>query len=344
MRLQIHPQFKLNNQSFLHQKDLLDYVKHHFPDDFIFLTELLETTTTIKVNTSGSTGAPKIISLALNALLKSAEATGQYFDLKPQTRALHCLSSDFIAGKMMWVRALHLGWHLTRVMPSSNPLDEVKGQFDFTAMVPLQAQSSYDQLESVKILIIGGAPLSAVWEQKLAKLSTKVYLTYGMTETITHIAVKQLGQTDRFEILPQVQISQDDRGCLEIVVPYISNAKLVTNDAVDLIDYKHFKWLGRFDHVINSGGIKLFPEQIEQQLQPFIKKPFMVSSIQDEVLGNKMILVIASKPYDIDLAKLSQNADLEPYHRPKRVFFINDLPKTENGKIKRSDILIEINR
>ncbi|PID67991.1 MAG: O-succinylbenzoic acid--CoA ligase [Flavobacteriia bacterium] len=342
--LTIHPQFKLDNKAFSKPGTLLDEVKTNYPDDYDFLKALLYAKS-IDVQTSGSTGQPKIITHTIQALQKSAEATGKYFDLKPGTKALHCLSSAFIAGKMMWVRALHLGWHLTRVLPEANPLQNIPDHFDFAAMVPLQAQSSYEQLEQIKTLIIGGAPLSSVWEEKLARLNTAVYLTYGMTETITHIAVRNLKQSNAvFETLPSVMINQDNRGCLTIDVPYISNQTFVTNDVIDLINSTSFTWLGRYDHVINTGGIKIFPEQIEQRLQPYISYPFIISSIADETLGDKMVLVINSKAFDIDLNHLSQQAGLSAYYQPKQVVFMTDLPLTANGKIKRNDVKLKVNK
>ncbi|PIE48444.1 MAG: O-succinylbenzoic acid--CoA ligase [Flavobacteriales bacterium] len=342
--LTIHPQFRLDNKAFSKPGSLLDDVKTNYPDDYDFLKALLYARS-IDVQTSGSTGQPKTITHTVQALQKSAEATGKYFELKPGTKALHCLSSAFIAGKMMWVRALHLGWHLTRVLPEANPLQNISEHFDFAAMVPLQAQSSYEQLDQIKTLIIGGAPLSKVWEEKLAKLNTDIYLTYGMTETITHIAVRNLKKSNAvFETLPSVKISQDKRGCLTIDVPYISTQKFVTNDVVDLISNTSFKWLGRYDHVINTGGIKLYPELIEQQLQPYISCPFIISSIADETLGDKMVLVINSKAFDIDLNQLSKQAGLSAYHQPKQVIFMTDFPLTINGKIKRNDVKSNINK
>ena len=341
--LNIHPKFKLNNRYFSGKDDFLDYIKSCCEDDYDFLNEVLNLEY-IKVKTSGSTGQPKHISHSVQSLIKSAEATGQYFNLLSDIKALHCLSSDFIAGKMMWVRALHLGWHLKRVEPTAKPIENIKGVFDFAAMVPLQAQESFDDLYRIKKLIIGGAPLSQVWEQKLTQLDTMVYMTYGMTETITHIAVRQIGVTDVFETLPLVKITQDDKSCLVISVPYISNTTIVTNDVVEIIDDKHFRWLGRHDYVINSGGVKLFPEQIERQLHPFLTKPFLISSVSDNRLGEQMVLVIESDPYDIDLEKLSEKSGLKAYNKPKKILFLDKFPITNNGKIKRSDVKRKINQ
>ncbi|MEG1230522.1 MAG: AMP-binding protein, partial [Flavobacterium sp.] len=244
----------------------------------------------IEMTTSGTTGLPKLVRLEKQAMIQSALATGDFFGLKPGDKALLCLPTQFIAGKMMLVRSLILGLELDVVVPSTEPLAYNKKQYDFVAMVPLQVQNSIGKLKNIKKLIIGGAKIDSSLEEKLLPLKTEIYETYGMTETITHIAAKRVGESV-FSILPNVKIEKDDRGCLVIYVSSISNEPIITNDLVDLVNENQFSFLGRFDNVINSGGVKLIPEQIEAKLAGKINSRFFVTGVPDTTLGEKLILV-----------------------------------------------------
>jgi len=341
--LKIHKNFKLNQKSFQNINDLEQYLKLDFPVDYQFLSELFDENSYINVYTSGSTGNPKSIIIPKTALLKSAEATGEFFKLPQKTTALHCLSSQFIAGKMMWVRALHLGWHLTLVVPNANPLKNKTESFDFAAMVPLQAQNSIDQLHQIKKLIIGGASLSAEWEEKLRQTPNHIYQTYGMTETITHIAVKKLGEK-YYSCLPNVFISSDERDCLVIELPYLSSQKIITNDLVKLVTKHSFEWLGRYDHIINSGGIKLIPEKIEEKLHPYIPVPFFIAGLPDKNLGQKLILIIEITTQTLDFQSIFSKASLSKYEIPKEIYKIDAMIQTQNNKINRIDTLSLINK
>ncbi|MCC7520102.1 MAG: AMP-binding protein [Flavobacteriaceae bacterium] len=341
--LTIHPQFKLNSQSVSSVKDLIVRLKNGFEADVHFIQELFDSSDRIIAHTSGSTGKPKKIKIPKKALLKSAEATGKYFDLPAGTKALHCISSQFIAGKMMWVRALHLGWQLTLIQPNSDPMQDIGGNFDFAAMVPLQAQNSFSELHRIGKVIIGGAALEASWEKKLASLSNAIYQTYGMTETITHIAVKKLGQP-AYHCLPQIQIEQDQRGCLVIHVPYLHDAKIITNDLVSITSPHTFIWLGRYDHVINSGGIKLIPEDLETKLQAFLPYPFFLAGIPNEQWGQKLVLLLESEPIEEDFKVLFQKAGLTTFETPKEVYFVSKFIYTSNNKINRIDTINIINK
>jgi len=341
--LTIHPQFKLNSQSVSSVEDLIAKLENGFEDDIHFIQELFGSSECIIAHTSGSTGKPKKIEIPKKALLKSAEATGQYFDLPAETKALHCISSQFIAGKMMWVRALHLGWHLTLIQPNSYPMQDIGGNFDFAAMVPLQAQNSFSELHRIQKVIIGGAALEATWEKKLASLSNAIYQTYGMTETITHIAVKKLGQPT-YQCLPQIEIEQDQRGCLVIHVPYLHDAKIITNDLVSLTSPHTFIWLGRYDHVINSGGIKLIPEDLEKKLQAYVPYPFIMAGIPDEKWGQKLVLLLESEPIEEDFKALYQKAGLTNFETPKAIYFVSKFIYTSTNKINRFDTIKIINK
>lgn len=211
---------------------------------------------------------------------------------------------------------------------------------DFVALTPMQVEHSINFVSHCNKLIIGGAPLSKKVKKQLWPMSNEVYETYAMTETITHIAFKQVANqkyssSGFFEAFEEVSIKQDERGCLIIETPY-DGLVITTNDIVELIDKRRFNWIGRADNVINSGGIKLFPEQIEEQLKPFITTDFFVTSKKDETLGQKLILVIEGNKREIDI----QSASLTKYQFPKEIIFIEEFPRTESGKIQRKQIVI----
>jgi len=300
-----------------------------------FLLDWFDDNPYIDLQTSGTTGAPKIIRKSKQALVNSALATGDFFGLKPGDTALCCLPVQFIAGKMMLVRGLILGLAIDFVTPNSNPLENVNKEYDFVAMVPLQVENSLNLLHKVNKLIIGGAKMNISLEKKLLNFSTKVYETYGMTETITHIAAKKIGE-QAFSILPNVSISQDEKDCLVIDAPQVSDERLFTNDLVELINDNQFVLLGRIDNVVNSGGVKLIPEKIEEKLADAIKTRFFVGGIQDAVLGEKLVLVIEGEKQDWDESIF---AVLDKYEKPKALFFVPEFDTTESGKIKRKAIL-----
>jgi O-succinylbenzoic acid--CoA ligase len=288
----------------------------------------------LDLNTSGTTGIPKIIQIDKQAMVNSALATGDFFDLRPGDKALHCLPTKYIAGKMMFVRGFILGLDMDFVAPSSHPMLHNDTKYDFVAMVPLQAQNSLKELKNVKKMIVGGAKMSKTLENSLSKLKTEIYETYGMTETITHIAAKKIGEK-AFSVLPNIKISQDDRNCLVIDAPKISNGTIVTNDLVELVNENQFRFLGRIDNVINSGGIKLIPEQIEDKLSGKIHSRFFVTGIQDPILGEKLALIIEGEKQPLDETIFD---GLDKYEKPKEVFYVSKFIETQNGKIKRKEI------
>jgi O-succinylbenzoic acid--CoA ligase len=266
-------------------------------------------------------------------MVASALATGDFFDLKAGDKALHCLPVKFVAGKMMLVRAMILGLDTEFVAPSSHPLRNNEINYDFVAMVPLQAQNSLKELKMVKKLIVGGAKISASLEKELKKLPTQSYETYGMTETITHIAAKKVGEK-AFTVLPNVTVSYDDRNCLVIHAPKISDEIIQTNDLVELVNENQFVFLGRIDNVINSGGIKLIPEQIEEKLANKIHHRFFISSKEDKELGEKVVLYVEGEKQDFENTIFDS---LDKYERPKELFFIPKFKETATGKILRKE-------
>lgn len=289
----------------------------------------------IEMTTSGTTGLPKLVRLEKQAMIQSALATGDFFGLKPGDKALLCLPTQFIAGKMMLVRSLILGLELDVVVPSTEPLAYNKKKYDFVAMVPLQVQNSIEKLKNIKNLIIGGAKIDSSLEEKLLPLKTEIYETYGMTETITHIAAKRVGESV-FSILPNVKIEKDDRGCLVIYVSSISDEPIVTNDLVDLVNENQFSFLGRFDNVINSGGVKLIPEQIEAKLTGKINSRFFVTGVPDTTLGEKLILVIEGEKQDFGPDFFDV---LGKFEKPKEIVFVPKFKENENGKLLRKPSL-----
>jgi len=239
----------------------------------------------------------------------------------------------YVAGKMMFVRAFILGLDMKFVAPSSHPLEGIDEKFDFCAMVPLQAKNSLKDLYKVKKLIIGGGKVHKALEQELLKLPIKIYETYGMTETITHIAAKKIGEK-AFTVLPNVTVSKDERHCLVVDAKYISDEKIVTNDIVNILSEKQFEWIGRIDNVINSGGIKLIPEQIEEKLSTLIPRRYFVYGQPDETLGEKLILYIEGEPLDIEESVFNV---LEKFEKPKEIVFIPKFKETATGKIMRKE-------
>ena len=302
-----------------------------------FLLDWFDEKSYIELPTSGSTGAPKIIKIEKQAMLDSALATGDFFGLQPGNTMLHCLPTNYVAGKMMFVRSFILGLDMKFVEPNSNPLKNIDENFDFCAMIPLQAKNSLKKLREKKIkkLIIGGVKVHKALEQELVKIPIEIYETYGMTETITHIAAKRIGE-EVFTVLPNVKVSVDERECLIIKAKRISSKEIVTNDIVELISDTQFKWEGRYDNVINSGGIKLMPEQIEEKLSTLIPRRYFVSGLADDNLGEKVVLYVEGESFEIDESVFSV---LKKHEKPKEIVFIPNFKQTATGKIIRKDSL-----
>ena len=337
----VHNQFKLNGFH-LDREDLCrvaySFIKEG--EDFEkpvgdFLLDWFDSKSFIEMETSGTTGTPKKIMVSKQAMVDSALATGDFFDIHPGNKVLQCLPVKYVAGKMMLVRAMILGLDLEFVAPSSHPLKNNEISYDFVAMVPLQAQNSLSELKQVKKMIVGGAAINKTLEKQLLKLPTEVFETYGMTETITHIAARKLGEK-AFTVLPNVTISYDDRNCLVIHAPRISDEVIITNDIVELVNENQFIFLGRMDNVINSGGIKLIPEQIEHKLANKIHERFFIASRPDTELGEKVILVIEGNKQVFDD---SLYEGLDKYEKPKESIYISNFKETTTGKVLRKETM-----
>lgn len=339
----IHNRFKLNGYHI--NLEEMFYVAYSFIKEGEpfeqhvgnFLLDWFDDKSYIELSTSGTTGTPKVIRIEKQAMLDSALATGDFFGLQPGDTMLHCLPTNYVAGKMMFVRSFILGLEMKFVEPSSDPLKNIDEKFDFCAMVPLQAKNSLEKLKAGKIkkLIIGGVKVHKALEKELMKLPMEIYETYGMTETITHIAAKKIGEK-AFTVLPNVKIYTDERKCLVIKAKNISNDEIVTNDIVNLISDKQFSWKGRYDNIINSGGVKLMPETIEDKLSTLIPRRYFVSGQADETLGEKVVLYVEGENLVIEDTVFEV---LDKFEKPKDVIFIPKFKETATGKIMRRESL-----
>lgn len=312
---------------------------------FLFLENWLDQSDTILAQTSGSTGVPKKLELKKEQMQASARLTNQFFDLRKEDTILLCLSTNYIAGKMMIVRALVGHLHLIATEPTSCPI--INKPIKFAAMVPMQVESLLSSTEGLTVmsyidkLIIGGSATSALLEAKLQNVSTSCYATYGMTETVSHIALRRINGSDaseKYMALEGVWFEQDERECLVIHASHLQAEPFITNDIVKLTNKTTFEWIGRFDNVINSGGVKLFPESIEKNLSAFIAERFYIIGTKDERLGEKVVLVIESEPFsEIKKQKLDiqLNSTLGKFEKPREIIFKPLFEETSTGKVKR---------
>ena len=300
----------------------------------------------IEITTSGSTSTPKKIRLAKHAMKSSAIQTQNYFKYKSGDKALLCIPVRYIGGMMMLIRSIISDLDLYIVPPSLRPLVLLSEKLDFVPMTPAQLSVSLEKdqrsIDRINKILLGGGPVSLTLQRKIINLKTKLYHSFGMTETISHIAIRQLNHTQdslTFYALDAVQLEVDDESCLIIKADYIDEP-VYTNDVVNLISPRKFTWKGRKDNVINSGGLKLYPELIEQKLSNIIDQDFFVIGTEDEALGSKVCLVIETD-HIINESELRERISekLEKYERPKLILSTSEFQKTETGKIKRSPTL-----
>jgi O-succinylbenzoic acid--CoA ligase len=309
-----------------------------------FLLDWLDEKDHLYISTSGSTGIPKPIKTSKQAMVNSAIRTGNFFGLEPGDTALHCLPTSFVAGKMMLIRAFTLGLEIDVVEPLGQPVFDTEKRYKFSGMVPYQLNSTFSYINNINHLIVGGARIPNHLRELILDIPTKVYETFGMTETITHIALKPVnkaaGEAESFKVLEDVKVSLDDRNCLVIDAPHITDAPIVTNDIVNLFSDSEFEWLGRFDNVINSGGVKLNPEQIESKLSKEIQSRFFITSQFDENLGEKVVLVLEAETNSLTDTVFE---GLDKYEVPKEVKVITQFRDTDTGKINRPETLKLLN-
>ena len=305
----------------------------------LFLKNWFSDSKFMKLQTSGSTGTPKILDVEKDKMLNSAKMTCDFLGLKEGNTALLCLPTEYISGKMMLVRAIERRMKLLIQTPSLFPLVNITKEIDFCAMTPLQVQNSLDKIHCIKKLIIGGASISESLKQQLIQKNprTKIYETYGMSETLSHIALKSISpkREEYFRVLDGIKISQDQRGCLVINAPLLNDKILITNDLIKLKNKREFNFLGRIDNIINSGGIKISPENLEDWIKKFIPNELVFIGIPDINLGEKLVLVLEGKE-DLNLkSHLLQLPFEKKYLKPKEIIFIETIPRTPNNKIDR---------
>ncbi len=311
-----------------------------------FVKEWFSESKTVKIQSSGSTGIPKIFEVEKIKMLNSAEMTCNFLGLNEGDVALICLPIEYISGKMMAVRSILRKLKLIIAEPSANPLQNINEKIDFCAMTPLQVENSLDKLHLIKNLIIGGASVSETLKQKISQTltlsnsRTRIFETYGMSETLSHIALRQIfpNQEDWFTVFEGVEISLDERNCLIIFAPKLNSEVLHTNDLVEINDEKQFRFLGRLDNVINSGGAKIFPEELEKIVKQHIPNEVVLIGVADEKLGQKLILIIEGTESQAINQKLSAINYKKSFHKPKGIIFVNKIPRTPNGKVNRLEL------
>lgn len=314
-----------------------------------FLEEWNNPSEFVEVKTSGSTGEPKRMMVEKRRMLNSARITCDFLGLKKGDTALLCMSTDYIAGKMMVVRSIERGLNLISVEPSGHPLAARENiEFSFAAMVPMQVYNSLqvpeekERLMAIRHLIIGGGAIDEAMERELRNFPNAVWSTYGMTETLSHIALRRISgpdASDWYTPFPSVEISQNQDGCLVINAPEVCAETLVTNDIVEIKDNR-FRILGRKDNVICSGGIKLQIEEIERELKPYVRVPYIISKRKDEKFGEVVVLLTEGST---DEAKQICEKVLPKYHIPKAYIHVDQIPLTETGKParKKAELLAE---
>lgn len=339
----IHPSFKLNGRQLDHKGVMIvaySYVKEGEEwekEVGDFLLNWLDNFDVMTVFTSGSTGSPRQYKLNKQHMINSALMTGAHFELEHGTEALCCLPLSYIAGKMMMVRALTLGWEIDLVKPSSKPLKKVEKRYDFTAMTPLQVTKSLKNIHKTRTVLIGGAAIRTKLIEDLQHKHTRAYHSYGMTETASHVAIKQLYPSleNHYTAIGDVSFTKDNRDCLVITAPSLGTEGLVTNDIVELIDDHKFLIKGRIDEVINSGGVKIHPDMVEQKLAAFIDHRFFITGMNDEDLGEKVILIIEGEETKM---KEAFNT-LEKFEVPREIYFIDSFQETHTKKVDKRSTL-----
>lgn len=320
---------------------------------FGFIRDWLSGEENFDLTTSGSTGPPKRISVSRFQMMVSARRTCEKINLQKNLRALVCLDPKYIAGKMMLVRCLTHGLPIMAVDPVSNPLAKipVDNWVQFTAFVPYQVQAALESkhphlLNDLDKLLIGGAPVSETLREQLDRYQCECYETYGMTETVSHIALRLLNtkmKQQYFETLPGVQISLDKRGCLVIAADYLPEP-VVTNDLVEILGDGKFLWLGRSDNVINSGGVKVSPEKVEKELESIFRKNnlacrFFIAALPDDKLGSKVVLVLEGVQFSSEMINRSLallKAKLSAFEVPREVYSVPRFTDTGTQKVDRA--------
>lgn len=312
-----------------------------------FLKEWFSEASTVSVQTSGSTGIPKIFDIEKEKMQNSAKMTCDFLGLEEGQTAFLCLPVEYISGKMMLVRALERKLKLIVKTPDIHPLKDLEEKVDFCAMTPLQVENSLNKIHLIKNLIIGGAAVSETLKKKLSGIKNekndnrRIFETYGMSETLSHIALKEIypNEEEYFTTFEGIEISKDERSCLKIHAPMLNPDVLTTNDLVELKNEKQFKFLGRADNVINSGGAKIFPEELETVVKKHVENEVVFLGIPDEILGHKLVLAIEGERNEELENKILNIQYRKAFYKPKELIFLNEIPRTPNGKVDRRTLL-----
>lgn len=347
----IHWPVTLEGQTFASAEELLAglaEVGRDWPDRARQEVEKLvrEPDPKLLVRTSGSTGAPKEMEFSIAQAMLSARATAAALGLKARDRALLALDAEPIGGRMMIVRALGLGLDLSVCAPASLPTRPRIGEaFDFCALVPRQLHTleanEPERLASFGTLLIGGGPVDPDLEARLAGHPHPIYHTFAMTETLSHFALRQLNVSMAYEALPSVEVSTDEQGRMIIDCPWATEQPLFTQDIIQLTGPNQFIWLGRADLVINSGGVKIHPEQVEAWLATeFPNQNFALTSEPDPSWGERLVLFVEG----VDLLDLSNFNPPHPAWVPKRQVLVVEIPKTRTGKPARAELKALLSR
>lgn len=317
---------------------------------FDFLTQWFDNSPTIPVQTSGSTGIPKQFSVEKSKMINSAIMTCRYLQLKPKDKALLCMPLNFIAGKMMVVRALVANLDLYLESPTGQPLKNCDQVFQFSAMVPLQVFNSLNdpiqrkRLTQIQNLLIGGGIIDFVLLQQLAPLTNRIYATYGMTETLSHIALSQINGKQHplwYKPLDGITISLSNENTLIINAPTLTPKPLITNDIANITANGEFCILGRKDNVINSGGIKIYSEEVEAKLASIITGNFAIAAQHSEKFGQCVVLITETETI-VDITRIQMF--LPRYQQPKYIYRVAKIPLTESGKINRAAIKLMLDQ
>lgn len=293
-----------------------------------------------ETQTSGSTGIPKTIKIDKKYAVESAKSTIRFLNIHPSDTALLCLSPSTIGGKMMIVRSSVNGMKLYVTQPTSNPLRELELRIDFIAIAPIQLTTilseTPEKLKKIRNIIVGGGIIPANTLKELNEQKITVFQTFGMTETISHIAMRKVGfeQEEFYTTLSPATVSEK-QGQLCIHAPHIGIKELITNDSVEIINQHQFRWLGRTDFIINSGGIKIQIEELEKELQKCISHVFFVHKKNDSKLGEKVVLIIEGNEIEKYTKKDFYSFIENKYHIPKEIAFIENFILTASDKINR---------
>ena len=308
----------------------------------VFLSEWNNSSPTLEVQTSGSTGTPKRMQVRKDQMINSARLTCDFLGLQIGDKALLCMPLQYIAGKMMVVRSLVAGLDLILREPSGHPMADIDVPLRFAAMIPLQVYNTLqvpeekERLSQIDILIIGGGSIDKELEQQIQQLPNQVYSTYGMTETLSHIALRRLNGPDASDYyipFSSVKLSLSPDKTLVIDAPLVTQAPLITNDVAELLPDGRFRILGRKDNIINSGGVKIQIENIETQLRSILTHDFAITSIPDSKFGEVIVLLTTAPNESIQKESFEI---LQKFQRPKHLLTVHTIPYTGTGKIDRA--------